>query len=89
MKLLLCICFSLSLRSSYLISNLFSDILKLFGIISFMDFICHPVLKYNHNVSETESDPFFGLRVYLEAMQSFVPIRGCHRIIWTHLVTCI
>jgi hypothetical protein len=74
MKLHIVYCFSLSLGSSCLISNLFSDTLKLFGIAYFMDFICRPVLKYKHNVSETESDPFFGLRVYLEAMQSFVPI---------------
>jgi hypothetical protein len=74
MKLLIVYCFGLSLRSSCLISNLFSDTLKLFGIVCFMDFICRPVLKYERNVSEAESDPFFGLRVYLEAMQSFVPI---------------
>jgi len=74
MKLLIVYCFSLSLRSSCLISNLFSDTLKLFGVVYFVDFICRPVLKYKRNVSETESDPFFGLRVYLEAMQSFIPM---------------
>lgn len=74
MKFLLCNCSNLSLRPNCLTSNFFSDTLKLFGIIYFVDFICHPVLKYKHDVSETESDPFFGLRVYLEAMQSFVPI---------------